>query len=61
MNDYLVISSVYLNALANRVTEAMNDGYYPLGNVTVFDYYPAETEEGQPDRIFYQAMASYKQ
>jgi hypothetical protein len=38
----------------------MEDGYFPLGNVTVHEYIPSETEDGQPDRIFYQAMASYK-
>jgi hypothetical protein len=56
MNDYLVIESVELAALAKRVVEAMDDGYFPLGNVTVF-----EDENSKVDRIFYQAMASYKQ
>jgi hypothetical protein len=54
MNDYLVISSENLGALCKRVVEAMEDGYFPLGNVTVF-----ENRDGE--RIFYQAMASYKQ
>jgi hypothetical protein len=60
MNDYLVIESVELGALARRVVEAMNDGYYPLGNITVFDHF-LDDEESKVDRIFYQAMASYKQ
>jgi len=60
MNDYLVIESVELGALARRVVEAMNDGYFPLGNITVFEHY-LDDEESKVDRIFYQAMASYKQ
>jgi hypothetical protein len=54
MNDYLVVQSTDLGALAGRVVEAMNDGYYPLGNVTVF-------ENKDNERIFYQACAKYKQ
>jgi hypothetical protein len=60
MNDYLVIESVELGALARRVVEAMEDGYFPLGNITVFEHYLAD-EESEVDRIYYQAMASYKQ
>jgi hypothetical protein len=61
MNDYIVITSVDLGSLCKRVVEGMDEGYYPLGNIAMFGYTPAETEEGQPDRIFYQAMAKYKQ
>jgi hypothetical protein len=60
MNDYLVISSIELNALCRRVVEAMEDGYFPLGNITVFEHY-LDDEESKIDRIFYQAMAIYKQ
>jgi hypothetical protein len=38
----------------------MEDGYFPLGNITVFEHY-LDDEESKIDRIFYQAMAIYKQ
>jgi hypothetical protein len=60
MNDYVVIESVDLGSLCKRVNEGMDDGYYPLGNITVHEHYE-EDEESKVDRIFYQAMAKYKQ
>jgi hypothetical protein len=60
MNDYIVVESTDLGSLCRRVIEGMDDGYYPLGNVTVFEHY-LEDEESKVDRIFYQAMAKYKQ
>jgi hypothetical protein len=61
MNDYLVIESLHLAALCKRVVEAMEDGYFPLGNVTIFEHFVEEFEDSKLDRMFYQAMASYKQ
>ena len=61
MNDYLVISSTDLGSLCKRVVEGMDDGYYPLGNVTVFEHFVEEFADSKLDRMFYQAMASYKQ
>jgi hypothetical protein len=39
----------------------MEDGYFPLGNITVFEDYVDDPGEVKLDRTFYQAMASYKQ
>jgi hypothetical protein len=61
MNDYLVIESLDLAALCKRVVEAMDDGYFPLGNITIFDHFVEEYADSKIDRKFYQAMASYKQ
>jgi hypothetical protein len=61
VNDYLVIESKDLGSLCKRVVEGMDDGYYPLGNITVFEGYVDDPEEVKIDRIFYQSMASYKQ
>jgi hypothetical protein len=61
MNDYLVISSLDLGELCKLVVDAMDDGYYPLGNITVFEHFVEEFDDSKLDRMFYQAMASYKQ
>jgi hypothetical protein len=56
MNDYIIIESTSLPSLAKSVVEKMDEMYFPLGNITV---YPFEDGKGN-DRLFYQAMASYK-
>lgn len=57
MNDYLVVESQELAAVAKRVVEEMNKGYFPLGNIAIYNTYNLE---GDNISIFYQAMASYK-
>jgi hypothetical protein len=61
MNDYLVISSENLSDLCRAVVEAMDNGYLPLGNITVFEYFVKEFEDSSIDRTFYQSLAKYKQ